>query len=42
MGWYHHLEDALGFPFTARCTGVRASSPLQAGNAVASVVMAGR
>jgi Calcium binding len=39
MGWYRHLEDALGFPFTARCTGVRASSPLQAGDEVDVVGM---
>jgi calcium binding protein len=41
-GWYHHLEDAIGVRSRGRGSGVRASSPLWACNAVASVVMAGR
>jgi hypothetical protein len=40
MGWYHHLQDAIGFPFTARCSGVRAISPLQVDDEVDVVGMA--
>jgi hypothetical protein len=40
MGWYHYLQDALGFPFAARCSGVRAISPLQAGDELEVVGMA--
>jgi hypothetical protein len=40
MGWYHHLQDAIGFPFMALCSGVRAISPLQVGDEVEVVGMA--
>ena len=29
MGWYYYLEGKLNFPFTARCSGKRAVSPLK-------------
>jgi hypothetical protein len=29
MGWYYYLEDGLQFPFTAKCIGKRAISPLE-------------
>jgi hypothetical protein len=40
MGWYHHLQDVIGFPFTARCSRVRAISPLQVGDELEVVGMA--
>jgi hypothetical protein len=40
MGWYYYLEDALTFPFTARCTIERATSPLKKGDEVEVVAMA--
>src|SRR5436853_5443316 len=41
MGWYYYLEEKLQFPFTARCVGERAISPLQVGDGVDVVQMAG-
>ncbi len=29
MGWYYYLTEKLSFPFTARCTTRRATSPLR-------------
>lgn len=29
LGWYYYLEDKLNFPFLARCTVRRATSPLK-------------
>ncbi len=40
MGWYCYLENSLSFPFTARCTGKRATSPLKKGDEVAVIGMA--
>lgn len=34
MGWYYYLDDQLKFPFRARCTAERASSPLEIGDEV--------
>lgn len=34
MGWYCHLQDKLAFPFLARCTARRATSPLKEGDEV--------
>jgi hypothetical protein len=40
MGWYYYLEDALKFPFTARCVAERAISPLKKGDEVEVIGMA--
>jgi hypothetical protein len=40
MGWYYHLEDALGFPFSARCVAERAISPLRTGDEIEVIGMA--
>ncbi len=40
MAWYYHLEDALKFPFTARCVAERAISPLKKGDEVEVIGMA--
>ena len=32
LGWYYYLEGTLHFPFTARCTALRAISPLEPGD----------
>jgi hypothetical protein len=29
MGWYYYLEEELAFPFTAKCTTKRSTSPLK-------------
>ena len=29
MGWYYYLEDAIHFPFRARCIAQRPTSPLK-------------
>jgi len=34
MGWYYYLERALAFPFKARCSTVRKTSPLATGDIV--------
>src|SRR5438876_11961839 len=39
-GWFGYLENALEFPFTARCMERRAISPLLAGDEVEVVSMA--
>lgn len=39
-GWHAYLEDALVFPFTARCIVERLSSPLAEGEEVEVVGMA--
>lgn len=39
LGWYYYLEDKLSFPFHARCTRERASSPLAPGDEVEVVGM---
>ena len=40
MGWYAYLDDILQFPFLARCTAKRATSPLQVGDEVEVLGMA--
>jgi hypothetical protein len=40
MGWSCYLENTLRFSFAARCTGVRASSPLEKGDEVEVMGMA--
>ena len=40
MGWFGYLESALEFPFAARCTEMRATSPLLVGDEVEVVSMA--
>jgi Calcium binding len=40
MGWYSSLQDRLHFPFAARCTAERSSSPLRIGDEVEVVAMA--
>ena len=39
MGWYGYLQDALRFPFAARCRATRAISPLKRGERVEVVDM---
>jgi hypothetical protein len=34
MGWYYYLEQALDFPFQARCIAERRTSPLRVGEEV--------
>ena len=34
MGWYYYLEEKLDFPFAARCTKARATSPWRIGDVV--------
>jgi hypothetical protein len=34
MGWYYYLDEAIQFPFKARCIGKQASSPLKVGQEV--------
>ena len=40
MGWYNYLNDTLQFPFTARCTEQRSTSPLEPGDEVEVINMA--
>jgi len=40
MGWYYYLDDKSQFPFEARCSEVRRSSPLKEGEKVRVVGMA--
>jgi len=40
MGWYYYLQDALGFPFTARCIAKRVISPLRIKDEVEVIGMA--
>jgi hypothetical protein len=39
LGWYDYLEQALDFPFRARCVRERAMSPLQVGEDIEVVGM---
>ena len=39
LGWYAYMDDALQFPFLARCADERATSPLQIGDEVEVVGM---
>lgn len=34
LGWYYYLENKVQFPFTARCIGSKAVSPLRKGETV--------
>ncbi len=40
MGWYYYLDDALRFPFRARCIVKRAISPLKVGDVIDVLDMA--
>jgi hypothetical protein len=40
MGWYYYLEDRLAFPFHAKCSYERRSSPLKRGETVEVIGMA--
>jgi hypothetical protein len=40
IGWYYYLEGKLNFPFLARCTARRSTSPLKVGNEVEVIGMA--
>jgi hypothetical protein len=40
MGWYYYLEDALTFPFIARCRSRRPISPIREGDEVDVMAMA--
>jgi hypothetical protein len=40
MGWYYYLADNLSFPFKARCTMERRTSPLKTGEELEVVGMA--
>jgi hypothetical protein len=39
LSWYYYLENALAFPFVARCTHERLTSPLQVDDEVEVVGM---
>ncbi|MGC2635791.1 MAG: calcium-binding protein [Acidobacteriaceae bacterium] len=34
MNWYYYLEDKIHFPFRAKCTASRVTSPLRKGESV--------
>lgn len=34
MSWYYYLEDKIHFPFRAKCTASRTTSPLRKGESV--------
>jgi hypothetical protein len=34
MSWYYYLEDKIHFPFRAKCTASRVTSPLRKGESV--------
>lgn len=40
LGWYYHLQDTLGFPFPARCSSARATSPLKKGDEIEVLALA--
>lgn len=40
MSWYYYLEGKLSFPFPARCTAAKITSPLKKGEDVEVVRMA--
>jgi hypothetical protein len=40
MGWYYYLQENLAFPFKAKCTHTKATSPLSLGEAVDVIDMA--
>ena len=40
MSWYYYLEDKLSFPFQAKCTASKITSPLRKGETVEVLRMA--
>ena len=40
MSWYYYLQEALRFPFPARCRVARATSPLEPGEQTLIIGMA--
>lgn len=40
MGWFNYLSDTMDFPFQARCTVSRPTSPLEPGEEVTVLEMA--
>jgi hypothetical protein len=40
MSWYYYLEEKLSFPFRAKCTASKITSPLQKGETVDVLSMA--
>ena len=40
MGWYYYLENKLSFPFQAKCTASKITSPLKKGEDVEVLGMA--
>jgi hypothetical protein len=40
LGWYYYLQNQLRFPFTARCTAQRPTSPLKKSEEVTVLAMA--
>ena len=41
MGWYYYLDDKISFPFTAECIAGNKRTPLEAGERVKVMRMAG-
>ena len=41
MGWYYYLDDKISFPFTAECIVVNKRTPLELGERVTVIKMAG-
>lgn len=41
MGWYYYLEDKISFPFTASCIAVNKRTPLELGEQIEVLGMAG-
>ena len=41
LGWYYYLDEKLGFPFKAHCIKERRISPLEIGEQVLAIGMAG-
>ena len=41
MGWYYYLDDKISFPFSAECMAVDKRSPLDPGERVTVLQMAG-
>jgi len=40
MGWYHHLQDKISFPFTAECISTTKRTPLKLAQQVTVLDMA--
>ena len=41
MGWYYYLADKITFPFVAKCIAVNKRNPLELGERVTVMQMAG-